>query len=266
MFTKNGQLVGQGPLERGPRFPACNERGELWEFGDDVGVTKLPKNRDDHHVADAEASLEPLLVAQRIRQLAKPRLQELDDLWPPLFGPFLAAIEDVDGEKLENDRLDAVQCRDHPGDAAHALIPVQREQALVLNGQVKQDGSAFEQLDLLVTVGGDLAERLLQEIFRRARIRRVEQADPIGPFDLLERPADAKVPHQAGREIGHPAERGDFGGCVGIDGHGSGVLHRGVDRCRAFLGRGRVHPHQLEMIAVRVGHAAAVHDPIVLLG
>ena len=57
--------------------------------------------------------------------------------------------------------------------------------------EVNQDRAALEQLDLVVAVSGHLAERLLGEIFLRPRLGHVEQADPVGPLDLLERPADA---------------------------------------------------------------------------
>ena len=82
---KYGQLVYQRLLERGPRFGSRDQRSEVGELADDVGVPKLPKHRDDHQVADSEAALEPLLVAKRVRQVAKASFQELDNLRAPLM-------------------------------------------------------------------------------------------------------------------------------------------------------------------------------------
>ena len=204
-------------------------------------MAQVAQHGDHHQVADGEAALEPLLVAERVGQQLEPRLDLLDHLRPPLLRPVLAAVEDVDVDQLEDHRLDAVQRGDQPGDRrASAPFGVGRQQPLVAQAEVDQDRAAFEQLDLVVAIGRHLAERLLVEIVGRARVHRVEQADPIGPADLLERPADAQVADQPGGEVGHPAEGGD------LDRRRwdrPAWLRPRFERRRALLGGRGVHPH-----------------------
>ena len=87
---------------------------------------------------------------------------------------------------------------------------IRRKKAIVLHPEVDQDRAALEKLHLVVPIGRNLAERLLAEIFRRPRLGHVEQADPVGAPDLLQRPADAKVSHQALGEVRNPAIGRDF--------------------------------------------------------
>ncbi len=176
---------------------------------------------DDHHVADRKAAFEPFLVAERLGKQLQPRLDLLDDLRPAFLRPLLAAVEDVDVDQLEQHRLDAVQRRDQPGDRPHPLVEVAGKQALVLKAQVDQDRAALEQMHVAVRECGHLPERLLVEIIRRTRVHRVEQSDPVGPLDLLERPADAQVADQPSGEVRNPAESRNLDRGCRIDRHGA---------------------------------------------
>ena len=117
------------------------------------------------------------------------------------------------------------------------------KQPFVVKAEVDQDRAAFEQLDLRVAIDRHLPERLLEEIFLRARVHRIEQADAVVAADLLQRPADAKVADQPSGERRNPAECADLDRCGGmLTGMvTSGVL--GFEGGGALLGGGGVHPH-----------------------
>ena len=131
--------------------------------------------------------------------------------------PLLIGEEDIQLQKAEDGRFNAVERGVGPLDRAVPSLLVSRQENFASFADTLDDGAALEDLYFSIAEAGNLVERLFAQIFRRARLSK--QADPVVELRLFECPTGAKVADDTLRKFRDPAKGSDLDGGVGIEGH-----------------------------------------------
>src|SRR5690242_20450670 len=121
---------------------------------------------DHHEIADGEpVAFEPLLVAEPIRDALELQLSEILGPGTTELRPFLALIEDIDEEQVEDCRLDAVEGSISPLDCTKLSLLVPGKKRVALFTDILDDRAALEDPDLSIVEARHLIERLFLQIF-----------------------------------------------------------------------------------------------------
>lgn len=215
---KDGKLIAQSALERGPRFAAFLIAGEIGKLGDDVGVVQKPEDRHNYEVSNREAiPFEPLLLTQPIGYSLELQPRKLFSARPPQLRPVLFGMEDRDGKDVEDRRFETVEPSVRPLDCTELGLAFPWQQRFALLTDVLHDRTRFEDADLLVPIARYLVERLLLGVL--GGTRRAKQADSIIKTDFFEGPTHTQVTNKAPGKIGRRLEGGNLDRCIRIDGH-----------------------------------------------
>lgn len=91
---------------------------------------------------------------------------------------------------------------------ARARARLLRQEHLAALADVQDDGPGFEQREPVLLEDRHLPEGLQRAVLRLVLVALREQAGPVRKARLLQRPAHAKIPDEASREIGNPLEGG----------------------------------------------------------
>lgn len=106
----------------------------------------------------AERALQPVRVAQAGRELAEPAANPVRDQRQAFPGPGFVAFLELGDDEIEDRRFHGIERREHPGDRARPRVGVVRQQARMALGEMQDDRPGFEQDEIALLEGRNLAE------------------------------------------------------------------------------------------------------------